>query len=324
MHDCRNTQEQLIDLIFDELEPASSQRLLAEIKLCQVCQAQYQTMSQTLRVFDQVAERVAPQEAYWPNYEARLRARLAEETPDGVWQRLTGWLAGFTLLPTPASIAAAVALLAIVLGGWWWIGQPQKINDNPMIAGPSKEQVRPSPVPTQPATSQNYVAQDGGAKQKRKPAGLPRPRRQMNHAPREAPVETPVDREDVIAQFQPPVTTSPFITPDTTRHFEKAQLLLRSFRNADESKDLDYEKRQSRSLLYQNILLRRDAEAKANLPAEEVLGTLEPLLLDIANLPDKPSRGDIQNIKERIARQEMIAVLHTHAAQPASLDPGQD
>ncbi|MGH9841408.1 MAG: hypothetical protein ACREEM_21865 [Blastocatellia bacterium] len=312
----------MIDLIFDELEPATSQRLLAEIKLCPLCQAQYQTMSQTLQVFDQVTERVTPQEEYWPNYEARLRARLAEETPAGPWQRLKSRLAGFTLLPTPASVAAAVALLALVLGGWWWIGQPQKINDNRMIAGPGSNQVQPSPAPTQPAISQNDVARDSGVEQKPKSVGSSRPRRQMKLAPREAPL----GREDVIAQFQPPVTTAPFFTPDTTRHFEKAQLLLRSFRNAGRNAgvDLDYEKRQSRSLLYQNILLRRDAEAKGNLPAEEVLGALEPLLLDIANLPANPSRGDMQNIKERIARQEMIAVLHTHAAQPASLGLGQD
>jgi hypothetical protein len=328
MHDCRNAQEQLIDLIFAELEPAASQRLLAEIKSCRSCLAQYQTMSQTLRVFDQVAERVTPPEEYWPGYEARLRARLAKEEPAGAWQWLKSRLAGFALLPAPVSVAAVVTLLALLLGGWWWIGQPQKINHNSTIAGPGRKQVEPSPAPTQTATPQNDVAQDGGDKPKRKPAGLPRPRRQMNLAP----VERPTEKEDVIAQFQPPVTTSSFITPDTTRHFEKAQLLLRSFRNAggrnaDEKEgavDLDYEKRQSRSLLYQNILLRRDAEAKGNLPAEEVLGALEPLLLDIANLPAKPSRSDARNIKERIARQEMIAVLHTHAAQPASFGLGQD
>lgn len=325
MHDCRNAQEQLVDLIFDELEPAASRRLLAEIKLCPPCQTEYQAMSQSLRAFDQVAERITPQETYWPGYEVRLRARLAEETPAGLWRRLTslrglrGWMAGFTLLPAPASVAAAVALLGLILGGWWWMRQSQKINNDPMVAGPGNKRVQPSPAPTQAANPQNDVAQDGGDKQKRKAVTSPRPRRQMKLAPREVPVETPADPENTIAQFQPP-----FITTDTTRHFEQAQLLLRSFRNADANEALDYEKRQSRSLLYQNILLRRDAEAKGNLPAEEVLGALEPLLLDIANLPAKPSRDDVQNIKERIARQEMIAVLHTHAMQSASFSLGQD
>src|SRR5262249_47588982 len=105
-----------------------------------------------------------------------------------------------------------------------------------------------------------------------------------------------------------------------TKHFEQAQLLLRSFRNADEAEDtvdLDYEKRMSRRLIYQNILLRREAGEKGILPAQEVLGTLGPLLLPIANLPDKASRDEVRNIKERIARQEIIATLHTHTAQPA-------
>jgi hypothetical protein len=123
-------------------------------------------------------------------------------------------------------------------------------------------------------------------------------------------------------------------TPETIRHFEKAQLMLRSFRNAGRNADvakaspkvsggwapidLDYEKQLSRRLLYQNILLRRDAEMKGDLPSKEALSNLEPFLLDIANLPDKPSPDELRGIRERLQRKELIASLQISSARPSA------
>lgn len=110
---------------------------------------------------------------------------------------------------------------------------------------------------------------------------------------------------------------------ETFKHLEQSQLLLRSFRNAsfspnDSVSDIAYERRQSRKLLYRNILLRRDAAAKGNLPIEDALNSLEPVLLDIANLPLKPSPDDVRSIKERIQRNEIVAELQVYTARTAS------
>jgi len=75
-----------------------------------------------------------------------------------------------------------------------------------------------------------------------------------------------------------------------------------------------HEKQQSRGLLSKNILLRRDAEAKRNMPAEELLGSLEPFLLDIANLPDKPSNNEVRAIKERMQKKEIVSALQVYSA----------
>jgi hypothetical protein len=326
MHDCQIAQERLIDLLFDELEPAASAQLLAEVDGCPRCGAEYQTMSQSLRAFDRAAEHVAPPERYWLGYETRLRARLAEATTAGWPQRLSGWLSGIAAFPAPATVAAtAMLLLALLLGAWWWMRLPQPGNKDSIAVDSGRKRTPPSAVPTQP----EYVQHQTGASA-HTTTSAPRPRQRKTPAQRSVPIELPakppVTPTDELAQFQPPPAAAPFLTPDTTRHFEQAQLLLRSFRNAGRNAeaDVEYEKRRSRSLLYQNILLRREAEAKGNLPAREVLGALEPLLLDIANLPAKTSRRELQSINERIARQEMIAVLHAHATPPASFDPGQD
>jgi hypothetical protein len=100
-------------------------------------------------------------------------------------------------------------------------------------------------------------------------------------------------------------------------------MLLRSFRNVDDGDDHDdseiaYEKRQSRGLLYQNIVLRRDAEAKGNMPVEELLGSLEPFLIDIANLPEKPSKDDVLSIKERMQKKEIVSALQIYSAPTLS------
>jgi len=111
----------------------------------------------------------------------------------------------------------------------------------------------------------------------------------------------------------------------TARHVEQAQLLLRSFRNsrpADAggraSSDLAYEKQRSKKLLYENIVLRREAASRGNLPVESLLDSLEPILIDIANLPDKPAPADVREINERMRRKNLVAMLQISAVESAS------
>jgi hypothetical protein len=121
-----------------------------------------------------------------------------------------------------------------------------------------------------------------------------------------------------VALKSPPVVTFPQPALDLRfgRHIESSQLLLRAFRNLPARRraiDVSYARQRSRFLLQQNILLRRNAETEGNLPAEDILGGLEPLLLDIANLPDRPRASDVAAIKQRIERKEMIAALQVYS-----------
>ncbi|MDT7543664.1 MAG: hypothetical protein QOE33_3568 [Acidobacteriota bacterium] len=100
----------------------------------------------------------------------------------------------------------------------------------------------------------------------------------------------------------------------TSQHVEQAQRLLRSFRNARTEgqpsvSDIAYEKRRSRELLYRNIVLRREAVAKGNDSVASVLDSLEPILIDIANLPDNPARADVHAITERMRKKNIVAML---------------
>jgi Putative zinc-finger len=96
---------------------------------------------------------------------------------------------------------------------------------------------------------------------------------------------------------------------DTSRHVEQAQSLLRSFRNARGDDDLAHERERSKRLLYRNIVLRREAASKGDPVVASVLGRLEPILLDIANLPDSPAREEVNSIRERVRKKNLVVML---------------
>jgi hypothetical protein len=72
---------------------------------------------------------------------------------------------------------------------------------------------------------------------------------------------------------------------------------------------VSYDKALSRRLLIENVVLRRDAEMKAKFPTKTLLADLEPLLIDIANLPDRAKAEDLRAIKERVKKTEIVAAL---------------
>jgi hypothetical protein len=328
MHDCVKTRELLVDLVFDELGPEARRRALLELEGCPDCLAQYRSMTEALRVFDQVTETAMPEESYWPGYETRLRERLRSERPSWM-RRLADWIGGFgPLTVRPISVAAGLALVLLAIGWWTW-QRRQAVGPTP--GAPYVAAKTPTPQPNVESHEEVIVkAPKSGEISKRRTSGHPTVHLAAEKSNGNAPSVRREERvgeivKDVVVSrgFDQSSIAASLFTPETIRHFEKAQLMLRSFRNASAAKslaatDLTYERQLSRRLLYQNILLRRDAEMKGNLPAEEALSSLEPFLLDIANLPDKPSSGELGGIRERLQRKELIASLQISSAQPSA------
>jgi hypothetical protein len=138
--------------------------------------------------------------------------------------------------------------------------------------------------------------------------------------------ETPITRITRIKKPTPPpkrdnpgVVSSElaYLDPDdqdTVNHLEQTQNLLRSIRNATASDgedeiDVSYDKALSQRLLNENVVLRRDAEMRAKFPTKTLLADLEPLLIDIANLPDHARPEEVRAIKERVDKTEIVAAL---------------
>lgn len=334
MHDCRKTKKKLVELVFGELEAGPQQAMLAEVSSCSTCSGEYQSLLATLRLFDQTADAVLPDESYWAGYEARLRAKLAQPVRPKRRAGLAAFFAWLLAKPAiPLAVAAGLILIAAISAAWF-SGQS--------VSNPSALTVKTTPTP-QPAQA------DVTPKATSTPQTRIQSEQQLvvtaySHQPRQhrqsravakLTASVPDDLLVTNALFQETQRrlssdVSPVAAP--AAHFEKAELLLRSFRNARAGSnsaviDLAYEKREASKLVYDNILLRRAVEAKGYLPVEEALNSLEPLLLDIANLPDKPSRDEVRLIRERIQKQEMIATLQIVSSgterfsPPALLNP---
>jgi outer membrane biosynthesis protein TonB len=104
----------------------------------------------------------------------------------------------------------------------------------------------------------------------------------------------------------------------TAMHFEKAETLLLAFRNVrlDDpatATQLSYERKRAQQLVNQNTMLRREADAVGDVQIASLLENLEPILLDIANLPNKPDPDAVRVIRERVERKNIVALLRVNS-----------
>ena len=155
----------------------------------------------------------------------------------------------------------------------------------------------------------------------------PEPTKETNKAeentPRRAP-KRPLVREPKpgeqfasIPDIPEPVRSADAQTM-TAMHFEKSETLLRAFRNArlDEpggAAEVSYERKRAQQLIVQNMMLRREADAAGDVQISSLLESLEPILIDIANLPAKPDKDAVRAIRERVERKNIVALLQVNS-----------
>jgi hypothetical protein len=169
------------------------------------------------------------------------------------------------------------------------------------------------------------------ASPEQKPAD-PEPARSPNKsneeaAPRRspAPAKRPLVREPKPGeQFASiPSVPAPLRSGDaqtmTALHFERSETLLVAFRNVrmDEPgarAEVAYERNRAQQLVLQNMMLRREADAAGDVQNSSLLENLEPILIDIANLPDKPNKDAVRVIRERVERKNIVPLLRVNSA----------
>ena len=101
-------------------------------------------------------------------------------------------------------------------------------------------------------------------------------------------------------------------------HFEKSETLLLAFRNVrlDEpgsAKEVGYERKRAQQLVLQNMMLRREADAAGDVQISSLLESLEPILIDIANLPDRPDDNAVRTIRQRVERKNIVPLLRVNS-----------
>jgi len=73
------------------------------------------------------------------------------------------------------------------------------------------------------------------------------------------------------------------------------------------------ERKRAQQLIVQNMMLRREADASGDVQISSLLESLEPILIDIANLPAKPDKDAVRAIRERVERKNIVALLQVNS-----------
>jgi len=136
-----------------------------------------------------------------------------------------------------------------------------------------------------------------------------------------APVKRPLVREpkpgEQFASLPDPVRSADAQTM-TAMHFEKSETLLRSFRNVrlnepGTAAEVRYESKRAQQLVYQNMMLRREADVAGDVQISSLLENLEPILIDIANLPEHPDEEAVRVIRQRVERKNIVPLLRVNS-----------
>src|SRR5690348_2313089 len=209
---------------------------------------------------------------------------------------------------TPAVAFAALVIVAAIIGLLMYKTSNTKTPDQKQAAVNT-----PTRVPA------------GSAQQKQEPEPSPTPNKET--APRRTP--SPAPKRPLVREPKPgeqfamiPSTPEPVRSADTQTmtavHFEKSETLLVAFRNVKLNEPgtaaaVTYERKRAQQLVYQNMILRREADASGDVQTSSLLESLEPILIDIANLPDKPDQDAVRVIRERVERKNIVALLQVNS-----------
>jgi len=177
-----------------------------------------------------------------------------------------------------------------------------------------EESPKPAPAPSKEVNNPRSAPSPA----KRPPVREPKPGEQFAAIPETArPADArPADARPADAR---PADARPADAQTmTAMHFDKAETLLVGFRNVrlnepGTAEEIAYERKRAQQLVYQNMILRREAEASGDIQTESLLESLEPILLDIANLADKPNKDAVRVIRERVERKNIVPLLRVNS-----------
>jgi hypothetical protein len=119
MHNCRETKEQITELLLDGPDRRPDEVLSAELRGCAECRSEFDPLKATLRITNRLSEISTPSEDYWTTYHAKLRQKLTNVNTSSHETRDSRIVSFFKFsIPVPAPIAVAAIVLCIVLAAF--------------------------------------------------------------------------------------------------------------------------------------------------------------------------------------------------------------
>ena len=298
--DCVNLLEAYVD---GEVGEQQTESVRTHLMTCSACENEFELLTAEAELYARYDREVQISPAVWNGITARIAAEpAAVETRER--RDVRGWLAGLFAVPRLgfAFSGAMAVLLVMVAVGYLYTRTDQ------------------SPQRLVAASSERIKAGTATIKDSDQPTLMPGSEPSNGGiGPEQSPIVARADKQKRPRAIDDPGVLSADAAyteiedRDTASHLEQAQKLLVSFRTLqsddDQEVDVTYERNESRRLLSENVVLRRDAEMAGKFPTKSVLGSLEPFLIDIANLPDKAPASDVRQIKDRVQRTEIVAEL---------------
>ncbi|MDQ3472659.1 MAG: zf-HC2 domain-containing protein [Acidobacteriota bacterium] len=321
-----NQTEKVSLLIDSELPPLEIAGVKQHVQECSDCRAAHESF---LLLRSQLNSYVSTVDA--AAIDAALvkiispREKYATPPVSRGWrERLAAF--GFADTFTPRFAAAAgLIVLAVTIGIVALLLKRQdtelaQISPSTPVTAGTPDQISDARRPQAPKPGSGQPAKSDKA-EKPKPAQTPA--RNVPRAPRRRPEMAPnysAIEDNVAANNQS--LEGAEVELITARHLEQSELLLRAFRNVKSANggrapEIRYERQRAQKLLYQNMLVRREADATGDVQVSALLGSLEPILLDIANLSDKPRNEEVVAIKDRMERKSLVPLLQINSAAVA-------
>ena len=302
-----------------ELKEPLAGRVAAHINACNLCAAEFAELLREQEMYAGYRREIEVTPAMWQRVRAQIEAEKFVESPARPARWLT-WLTETFTFRTQMRPAFTTALVLIALGITTvavikYLGQRvQTPWSQVSTAQNNLKQVELNQLAQDKTGEEKFAVVHERQPKKAFPASAPA--RSGHRLPLELTPEATPAAESITATNLPQPAGDANL--EIARHVEKAQMLLRSFRNVrlaetSHAPDISYEKEESRKLLYKNIVLRREAATQGNARAEKLLSTLEPILLDIANLPQRTTARDVRSIEQRMRKKEIVATLQLHS-----------
>ncbi|HEU5131317.1 MAG TPA: zf-HC2 domain-containing protein [Pyrinomonadaceae bacterium] len=293
--------EKISSLIDGELSTTEAREAERHLVTCNECQ---QVRADFLNLRSQIANFESSLEPAVQN--RALKKILA--TPRRASAPRFAW--GFG---TPAVAFATLLIVAAIIGLLMYQSSNTRTNENHLAVQ------TPTPVPTASEPQKQP-----------EPEASPAPNKGNEEtAPRRSPSPAPPKKQPPVREPKPGEQFASIpSTPDTVRsadtqtmtalHFEKSETLLVAFRNVrlndpGTANEVAYERKRAQQLVLQNMMLRREADASGDVQSSSLLESLEPILIDIANLPDKPDQDAVRVIRERVERKNIVPLLRVNS-----------
>ncbi len=292
--------EKISSLIDGELSTAEAREVERHLIGCNECQevrADFLNLRSQLAGFETSLE---------PAVQNRALKKILS-TPRRTPARGFAW--GFG---TQAAAFATLVIVAAIIGFLIYRSSNTPTNDKHLAV-----QQTPTPVPT--ATVQQKQPEPEASPSPNKGDEQTAPRRSPSPAPKKPLVREPIPGEQFAAI---PSTPDPVRSADTQTmtalHFEKSETLLVAFRNVrlnepGTTAEVTYERKRAQQLVLQNMMLRREADAAGDVQVSSLLESLEPILIDISNLPDRPDKDAIRVIRQRVERKNIVPLLRVNS-----------